>query len=53
MIISITDVKGFKISRGSTVHHVDDDRYPPETNDNWIYFTSNDTMHNMNSALKQ
>ncbi|MBK9984854.1 MAG: hypothetical protein IPP15_21245 [Saprospiraceae bacterium] len=48
----VLDLKNFKISRGATVHHIDDTRYPPETNDNWISFTFNGTAYKYEFAIE-
>ncbi|MEP6795253.1 MAG: hypothetical protein ABJB16_13065 [Saprospiraceae bacterium] len=48
----VPDLKDLKISRGSTVHHIDDTRYPPETNDNWISFTSNNIPYKYEFAIE-
>ncbi|MEP6647042.1 MAG: hypothetical protein ABJC12_08125 [Saprospiraceae bacterium] len=37
-VYQINNLEEFKISRGSTLHHEDEDRFPPETNDNWISY---------------
>ncbi len=49
---SIPELKNFKISRGSTVHHTEDDRYPPETNDNWISFTINEIEYKYEFSIE-
>jgi hypothetical protein len=48
----VQDLKDLKISRGSTVHHIDDTRYPPETNDNWISFTANNITYKYEFAIE-
>jgi hypothetical protein len=48
----VPDLRDLRISRGSTVHHIDDTRYPPETNDNWISFTSNNITYKYEFAIE-
>ncbi len=48
----VPDLKDLRISRGSTVHHIDDTRYPPETNDNWISFTSDGNAYTYEFAIE-
>jgi hypothetical protein len=48
----VPELKDLRISRGSTVHHIDDTRYPPETNDNWISFTSASISYKYEFAIE-
>ena len=50
-IYPIIDLIDFAISRGSTVHHIEDNAYPPETNDNWISFRFNNTNYKYEFAI--
>ncbi len=51
-VYPVPDLKDLRISRGSTVHHIDDTSYPPETNDNWISFTYNNISYKYEFAIK-
>ena len=51
-IFPIGMLQHFKISRGATVHHYDDDTYPHTTHDNWISFTYHGHAYKAEFSIK-
>lgn len=50
IIVPITSISAFKISRGSEVHY-DTGIYPPETHNNWITFAFNNQSYKLEFAI--